>query len=331
MVMGSGRRVCGGAGAGDVLSTLLITAGLVPQRHCLRTLLDWSPFLTNSWTTVLFGRPKRTWLDDTFAVQPSMVLNDGGQSARGRHKNRDSHQVGVTTRHVRANHWVEAARRSSPLASETTDSPKRMLSLVIPLRQAGDDVAEQLSLVHGSSSQLAMEQLLNVEVELVVDSDRKDTAELRRLFPNLNEQIVWLDTSDDQEYRATAARQEQWLRQRYPDDNVDVVTTEATLNVAHPDRYVDTARHLSLLLRHQSESKSSSMYPPPPPQPGQLVSLPFLVSTGKIADAVSLGTFLQQQRLLPHGLFRVDESACATLHSSNVDLAHICTNAQLSI
>jgi hypothetical protein len=239
----SSRRVCGcGAGTGVVLSTLLITAGLVPQRHCLRTLLDWSPFVASYLTTIVSRQPQRTWLEETFALQPSMGLHDSGESFRGRH-NRDGQQVGAT-RHVRTNHWVES-RQHGPMVSETTESPKQIFSLVVPLRQAGLDVVEQLSfLVHAASSKLAMERLLTVELELVVDSDRKDTAELRHLFPNLNEQVIWLETSDAQQvYRATAARQERWLRERYPDDNVQLVSTEATLNVAHPDRYVDTARH----------------------------------------------------------------------------------------
>jgi hypothetical protein len=323
----SSRRVCGcGAGTGVVLSTLLITAGLVPQRHYLRTLLDWSPFVASYLTTIVSRQPQRTWLEETFAMQPSMGLHASGESFRGRH-NRDGQQVEATL-HVRTNHWVES-RQHGPMVSATTESPKQILSLVVPLRQAGLDVVEQLSfLVHAASSKLAMERLLTVELELVVDSDRKDTAELRHLFPNLNEQVVWLETSDAQQvYRATAARQERWLRERYPDDNVQLVSTEATLNVAHPDRYVDTARHVSLLLRHQSESKSP-IYPPPP-QPGQIVSLPFLVSTGKIASAVSLGTYLQQQRQLPHSLFRIDESTCAALRHSNVEMVSLCTRTPL--
>jgi hypothetical protein len=325
----SSRRLCGGAGAGVVLSTLLITAGFVPQRHCLWTLLDWSQSFASFLPTVVSRQPKRTWLEEMFAVQPSMVLHDSGESFRGRHT-RNGPQVGVS-RPVRA-HRI-APRPHGPMSSET-ESPKRIHSLVVPLHKAGVDVVEQLSfLVHAASSKLVMERhLLNIELELVVvASDRKDTAELRHLFPNLNEQIVWLDTRDaQQEYRATLARQEQWLRHRYPDDNVQLISTEATLNVAHPDRYVDTARHLNLLLRHQSESKSSPTYPPPS-DPRQLVSPPFLVSTGKVTDAASLGTFLQQQRLLPGGLFRIDESACAMLRHGRVEPVSICTTAQLSI
>jgi hypothetical protein len=300
---------------------------LVPQQHFLRTLPDWRQYLLRSLTTVVSRQPKRTWLEEMFAVQPSMVLHNSGEGARGRH-NRDGPQVGVT-RPVRANHV--APRQHGPMPSETT-SPKRILSLVVPLHKAGADVVEQLSfLVHAASVKLAMEQqLLNIELELVVvASDRKDTAELRHLFPNLNDPIVWLDTSDAQRaYRATAARQEQWLRQRYPDDNVQLISTEATLNVAHPDHYLDTAHHLSLLLRHQSESISSPIYPPPS-DPRQLVSLPFLLSTGKVTDAASLGTFLQQQRLVPHGLFRIDESACAMLRNGNVEPVSICISAHL--
>ena len=174
-----------------------------------------------------------------------------------------------------------------------SSSSKRVVSLVVPLYKAGaDNLGLQLSLLaHAVQRKRSIEGVLpTVEIQLVAHAPRALCRDLMQLFPRQAAHIVWLDDLDEAAFRATAAKQEAWLRQRYPFD--DQVSTETTLSVdadsqnnnnkSHALSWRQTAFHLRLLLSQQEQSPEGG---PWRQAPGAQVSLPFLVSNLGLENA----------------------------------------------
>jgi hypothetical protein len=228
---------------------------------------------------------KDTWAQSTEAIlekrgsNPSDILEDKTIRLVKRKSLRSPTVVTFESQQSRD------TRRSTALNKrDETSTRRRTISLVIPLHIVGSDLSEQVAyLAYTAESKFRLESILtDVEVQVVLDSKHESTTELRALFPLLGQQCVWLDTIDDsQAYKATATRQQQWLQQRYPDDDPAIVTTEATLNVDN-GRWKETANHLAMLLEQQRYAPSEMIVPTlSQSTTGASVSLPFIVSTSR--------------------------------------------------
>jgi len=205
---------------------------------------------------------------------------------------------------------------------ESSFSSKRVVSLVVPLYKAGavDNLGRQLSLLaHAVQRKRAIEGVLpTVEIQIVAHAPRAFCRDFIQLFPRQAAHIVWLDDLDEAAFRATAAKQEAWLRQRYPFD--DQVSTETTLSVdagsynnnnkSHALSWRQTAFHLRLLLSQQEQSPDGG---PWRQAPGAQVSLPFLVSSLGLENAEEAFTDVQDW-------FRgMNEAACDELKIASPD------------
>jgi hypothetical protein len=164
--------------------------------------------------------------------------------------------------------------------SEQSRTIKTAVSLVVVLSSPEANVAAHLTYALESKSRI--EQLVKtIEVQVVVLSTGRLT-QFRATMDKLAEPIVWLDTKEAlAEYQATLSLQQEWLRQRYPDDPVDLVTTQATLNVGH-HCWREAALHLITLLEQQEQDKR--LHAPQRRSTDTLISLPFVISTGPPTD-----------------------------------------------
>jgi hypothetical protein len=163
------------------------------------------------------------------------------------------------------------------------------VSVVVSLDRVGND--EQAQLLYLES---ALSRMRSVESDLVLPSPLNGVEEvvpvvvrlqlvviatapnallnLQRFHPHwmkVHHSIAWLQSTEEiSDYQVVAARQEAWLRQRYPDDvaTAATTTTEATLNLANrgcgPSSITAVARHLMTLLEQQRRDPtwSSSRY-----------------------------------------------------------------------
>jgi hypothetical protein len=148
-----------------------------------------------------------------------------------------------------------------------------------------------LSRMRAVESHLVLPSSLNgaekvpvVRLQLVVIATANAVLDLQRLHPhwmNVHHSIVWLQsTAEINDYQVVAARQDAWLRQRYPDDAaVADVTAEATLNLERTSSITAVARHLLALLEQQRRDPTwSARYGVSTAAAGHSkVTLPYLV------------------------------------------------------
>jgi hypothetical protein len=166
------------------------------------------------------------------------------------------------------------------MRSETSRISKSVVSLVVVLPNSEADAVQHVAYALESKSRIG-HLVKTIELQVVILSMGTLTAKFRATLDKLAEPIVWLDTNEALEkYQATLSLQQEWLRQRYPDDHADLVTTQASLNVGH-SRWREAALHLTMLLEEQDKFLHAA---PQRQSIETLVSLPFIISTGPPTD-----------------------------------------------
>jgi hypothetical protein len=230
----------------------------------------------------LYRGPRRTastWLQEAFAQANS--------SSRGVSLPANTNEPWKTGRAHRLKRRIKHKYRHSGRQSfdpttwsETLGISKTIVSLVVVLPNSNADVAAHVAYALESKSRI--EQLVKVaELQVVVLSMGRWT-KFRATMEKLAEPIVWLDTKEAlEEYQATLSLQQEWLRQRYPDDPADLVTTQATLNVGN-HCWREAALHLTMLLEQQEKDNFLHALQRRSTEP--FVSLPFIISTGPPTD-----------------------------------------------
>lgn len=95
---------------------------------------------------------------------------------------------------------------------------KRNISLLVPLFKENSDLGLQLSNpANAIERKRSMESVLpSVKIQLVMDTCRALCTDFLQLFPDAASHLVWMEDLDEWAFLATHAKQETWLRERYP-------------------------------------------------------------------------------------------------------------------
>jgi hypothetical protein len=223
------------------------------------------------------------WINAHFRQSRKSSLQSDDKSAEHRSKLKDLYRPTRLGRTFAS----QPSPRSGPLSFN--------VSVVVSLDRAGSDV--QMQLLHLES---ALSRMRTVESDLVLPSlSGAEEVPLVRLqlvvianaptalldllrhhshWMKVHHSIIWLHSTEEiSDYQVVAARQEAWLRQRYPEDDAAAATTEATLNLARESSSTTAARHLIALLEQQRRDPTWSSRFGESTAGYSKVSLPYLV------------------------------------------------------